>query len=384
MPAYNTYKSTMKKNTFLILSLLLLYLYPLSASVEIRSNKLTTGDGLANNSTRYMMQDSKGFIWLGTLNGLSYYDGNSFVNIYPDINNPLSLADSRIRSMEEDPNGFMWISTISSFISCYDLRHGCFVDFTGNGEYKENYSKFIILSDNSIWLWHNQNGCRRVVYQDGKFSSQAYKEKSGNLPSDKVQFVLESAKGEVWIGTDKGLLKYQNGKTNNLDPQQQNWEHIISYDKYTCIITDKNEIYRHTYSTDKLEKVASLAESFDDTGHVTGNFLLQDKWVLFTVNGSYILDIPTGKLSRYSELNIKNGAVTRDNKKNVWVHNYTGNLWYVDITTGKIKPFQFLSSKHIGYIDVERYSIVHDSRDILWISTYGNGLYAYELSTGNL
>ena len=86
---------------------------------------------------------------------------------------------------------------------------------------------------------------------------------------------------------------------------------------------------------------------------------MHDKWVLFTVNGSYILDIPTGKLSRYSELNIKNGAVTRDNKKNVWVHNYTGNLWYVDITTGKIKPFQFLSSKHIGYIDVERYSIVH-------------------------
>ena len=63
MPAYNTYKSTMKKNTFLILSLLLLYLYPLSASVEIRSNKLTTGDGLANNSTRYMMQESIEEIW---------------------------------------------------------------------------------------------------------------------------------------------------------------------------------------------------------------------------------------------------------------------------------------------------------------------------------
>lgn len=66
------------------------------------------------------------------------------------------------------------------------------------------------------------------------------------------------------------------------------------------------------------------------------------------------------------------------------VHNYTGNLWYVDITTGQNQTFPVLSSKHIGYIDVERYSIVHDSRDILWISTYGNGLYAYELSTGNL
>ena len=84
----------MKKNTLLIFSLLLFYLYPAFASVEVRSNKLTTGDGLANNSIRYMSQDSKGFIWLGTLNGLSYYDGNSFDNIYPDIHNPLSLADS--------------------------------------------------------------------------------------------------------------------------------------------------------------------------------------------------------------------------------------------------------------------------------------------------
>ena len=164
----------MKKNTLLIFSLLLFYLYPAFASVEVRSNKLTTGDGLANNSIRYMSQDSKGFIWLGTLNGLSYYDGNSFVNIYPDIHNPLSLADSRIRSIEEDPNGFLWISTMSSFISCYDLRHGRFVDFTGCNEYKENYSKFFITSDNSVWLWHNQKGCRRIVYQDGKFSSQTY------------------------------------------------------------------------------------------------------------------------------------------------------------------------------------------------------------------
>ena len=52
----------MKKNTLLIFSLLLFYLYPAFASVEVRSNKLTTGDGLANNSIRNMRQDRKGFI----------------------------------------------------------------------------------------------------------------------------------------------------------------------------------------------------------------------------------------------------------------------------------------------------------------------------------
>lgn len=373
------------KNALLIFAFLSFYLSSVHASVEIRSNKLTTGDGLANNSIRYMFQDSKGFMWMGTVNGLSYYDGNSFVSIYPDPNLPVSLADPRIRNMEEDSNGFLWIATLSSLYSCYDLKHGRFVDFTGCGEYKQSYSKKIIASDQSIWLWDNNNGCRRVVYQDGQFSSQAYKKELGNLSSDEVLFVYESndSPGHVWIGTRQGLWKYHEGKLEAMDTQGESWEHIFSYGQYTCIITGKKEIYRHSLSNNRLEKIASLTE-LGDTGVITGSLRLQHQWVMFTATGSYILDPVTGKLRRFSRLNIKNGNVTRDNKGNAWVHNYTGNVWYVNTSTGDIKPFQFLSSEHLGYIDVERYSIIHDSRDIIWITTYGNGLFAYDLNTGGL
>ena len=373
------------KNALLIFAFLSFYLSSVHASVEIRSNKLTTGDGLANNSIRYMFQDSKGFMWMGTVNGLSYYDGNSFVSIYPDPNLPISLADPRIRNMEEDSNSFLWIATLSSLYSCYDLKHGRFVDFTGCGEYKQSYSKKIIASDQSIWLWDNNNGCRRVVYQDGQFSSQAYKKELGNLSSDKVLFVYESndSPGHVWIGTKQGLWKYHDGKLEAMDTQGESWEHIFSYDQYTCIITGKKEIYRHSLSNNRLEKIASLTE-LGDTGVITGSLRLQHQWVMFTATGSYILDPVTGKLRRFSRLNIKNGNVTRDNKGNAWVHNYTGNVWYVNTSTGDIKHFQFLSSEHLGYIDVERYSIIHDSRDIIWITTYGNGLFAYDLNTGDL
>ena len=373
------------KNALLIFAFLSFYLSSVHASVEIRSNKLTTGDGLANNSIRYMFQDSKGFMWMGTVNGLSYYDGNSFVSIYPDPNLPVSLADPRIRNMEEDSNGFLWIATLSSLYSCYDLKHGRFVDFTGCGEYKQSYSKKIIASDQSIWLWDNNNGCRRVVYQNGQFSSQAYKKELGNLSSDEVLFVYESndSPGHVWIGTRQGLWKYHEGKLEAMDTQGESWEHIFSNDQYTCIITGKKEIYRHSLSNNRLEKIASLTE-LGDTGVITGSLRLQHQWVMFTATGSYILDPVTGKLRRFSRLNIKNGNVTRDNKGNAWVHNYTGNVWYVNTSTGDIKPFQFLSSEHLGYIDVERYSIIHDSRDIIWITTYGNGLFAYDLNTGGL
>ena len=274
------------KNALLIFAFLSFYLSSVHGSVEIRSNKLTTGDGLANNSIRYMFQDSKGFMWMGTVNGLSYYDGNSFVSIYPDPNLPVSLADPRIRNMEEDSNVFLWIATLSSLYSCYDLKHGRFVDFTGCGEYKQSYSKKIIASDQSVWLWDNNNGCRRVVYQNGQFSSQAYKKESGNLSSDEVLFVYESndSPGHVWIGTRQGLWKYHEGKLEAMDTQGESWEHIFSYDQYTCIITGKKEIYRHSLSNNRLEKIASLTE-LGDTGVITGSLRLQHQWVMFTATG---------------------------------------------------------------------------------------------------
>ena len=98
------------KNALLIFAFLSFYLSSVHASVEIRSNKLTTGDGLANNSIRYMFQDSKGFMWMGTVNGLSYYDGNSFVSIYPDPNLQVSLADPRIRNIYGSPLSLLCIA----------------------------------------------------------------------------------------------------------------------------------------------------------------------------------------------------------------------------------------------------------------------------------
>ena len=130
----------MKKHILLTCVSLLASLLSISASIEVRSTHMTTTDGLANNSICYIFQDSKGFIWMGTLNGLSRYDGNSFVTFRPEGGNKISLIDHRIRDLEEDKNGFLWIATSAELFSCYDLKKDCFVDFTGCGEYEQLYS----------------------------------------------------------------------------------------------------------------------------------------------------------------------------------------------------------------------------------------------------
>ena len=168
---------------------LLLSILNTSASVEVRSTHMTTTDGLANNSVCYVFQDSKGFIWMGTLNGLSRYDGNTFVTLLPEGDTQsgrLSLSSNHVRSISEDRNGFLWLETSGEFFNCYDLKTERFVDFTGRGEYRQHYDRKAEAPNGDIWLWNSRNGCRLITYHNGDFSSVAYKKSSGNLPSDSV------------------------------------------------------------------------------------------------------------------------------------------------------------------------------------------------------
>lgn len=230
------------KNALLIFAFLSFYLSSVHASVEIRSNKLTTGDGLANNSIRYMFQDSKGFMWMGTVNGLSYYDGNSFVSIYPDPNLPISLADPRIRNMEEDSNGFLWIATLSSLYSCYDLKHGRFVDFTGCGEYKQSYSKKS-LHPTSL------SGCgititAVVVSSIRMASSRRRHTKRIRQPIFWRGIVCLRKQWQSRTCMDRNqarIMEIPWRHTGSNGYTGESWEHIFSYDQYTCIITGKKK-----------------------------------------------------------------------------------------------------------------------------------------------
>ena len=210
----------MKKHFSLACLYLLLSILNTSASVEVRSTHMTTTDGLANNSVCYVFQDSKGFIWMGTLNGLSRYDGNTFVTLLPEGDTQpgrLSLSSNHVRSISEDRNGFLWLETSGEFFNCYDLKAERFVDFTGRGEYRQHYDRKAEAPNGDIWLWNSRNGCRLITYHNGAFSSVAYKKSNGNLPSDSVAYVYPDPHGNIWIGTDHGVALVSSAQTVIVD-----------------------------------------------------------------------------------------------------------------------------------------------------------------------
>lgn len=373
----------MKKLRFILCFLLPVVCH---AEIEIRSTQIRTDNGLANNTIRYICQDSKGFIWMSTLDGLCRYDGNSFMTLRPDPNQPLSLAEQRTGVVKEDENGFIWISTTMELYSCYDLKHDCFVDYTGSGELHQRYTNLIIADNADVWLYHtNGNGARRVRYKEGRFSSAVYSKEAGNLPDNRVSFIYESPRNTVWIGTQKGLAVVSDGECKTLDAHKDYRFAVSDGKRKLFFVTRDNEIITYDALSKRKESATSLSGAGQCTP--TGCIYHDGELLILTTTGVFTCDVRDGTITRGNRLlkgEPMSGTVITDNKGNDWIYNHSGKLWYLNKEKDLSEVFTLIPEDKIGYVDYERYSIVHDSRNIIWISTYGNGLFAYHATSGEM
>ncbi len=89
-----------------------------------RFESLTIEDGLRQNTAGSLLQDSQGFIWIGTEAGLHRYDGQEFRLFRHEPGNPDSLADNFSLTLAEDPDGWIWIGTMSGGIHRLNSRTG--------------------------------------------------------------------------------------------------------------------------------------------------------------------------------------------------------------------------------------------------------------------
>ncbi len=177
---------------------------------DLRFHHLTTSHGLPHPWVTTMEQDDEGFLWIGTQNGLSRYDGYEMI-AYPNIpGDPYSLRSNAIRIIYQDINGLFWVGT-NSGLHLYDRRNDHFVHVTDNeddsGYGLDDQSIYALLRNDDKTMWVGTgNGLKllntshltveRIIRHDPD---------SGGLSHPDVRALWKDTMDNLWIGTSGGL-----------------------------------------------------------------------------------------------------------------------------------------------------------------------------------
>src|SRR5687767_6440807 len=132
---------------------------PQICNCVLRFEHISIEQGLSQSSVRVIFQDSRGFLWFGTEDGLNRYDGYTFKTFKPEPSNSNSLSDGWITDIVEDQNGYLWIGTRLGGLNRYDPFNGQFIQYQHLDEQPHT------LNDNHITsLQIGRASCRERVY----------------------------------------------------------------------------------------------------------------------------------------------------------------------------------------------------------------------------
>ncbi|MCB1602903.1 MAG: hypothetical protein KDI66_23000, partial [Xanthomonadales bacterium] len=123
----------------------------------VQFEHLNIEDGLSQNAGLAIFQDSRGYLWIGTQDGLNRFDGYSFKIYKHDPNDPNSLSHNSILSITEDKDGNLWIGTWSGGLNCFDPATETFTQYLSNPEDASSLSDGTVTSlrvdsNGSLWV----------------------------------------------------------------------------------------------------------------------------------------------------------------------------------------------------------------------------------------
>ncbi len=362
---------------------------------DFRFRYISTEQGLSNTSVNCIFEDSRGFMWFGTRDGLNRYDGVKMVIYRTEANNPYSIHDNFINCIYEDVYHNLWIGTPYS-LNKFDQVNNKFTRFKVNRAVNAitGYDK------GNIWIGTQGDGIQLLNVETGRFKSFKTGGKGEGLTSDSVNCFYSNAKNEIYAGTQKGVNVFDNrSQTFKYLPIKGLAEasNIVSMsadtNKNLWIGIDKKGVGRYDPA---LKQFRLYTHRDADTTSLSGNMILQvlaDKkgniWVGTVNQGLNLFDARHNSFYKYfpkperpgSLSNTSASAICADLQGNIWVGTYRGGVNLYTTVSDKFKVYrQGLGKSTLSYNDVKAF--FEDDKGRMWIGTDGGGLNLFNRQTG--
>lgn len=359
-------------------------------SDDIFFKKFSTEHGLSQGSVNAVLRDSKGFVWLGTDEGLNRFDGKIFRVFRNHPNDSTSLAGNAVQSLWEDESDRIWVGTMEG-LSRFDRHLERFTSFPiADADFYACYDFRYVKTNNRLWM---ANGIHGLNFVD---VSKDIVQRFPHPALENVTVIrLEVIGNALYIGTlENGLLKLnmQNGAITPVDlhvrdSRSSNFSYAIRALRaegnttlwigtegagLKKINTATGEIAAYTKAKGQLldDKVWAIQPE----GHRT--------WIGTDGGGVSVLNTATLKSHHYlhSDFNTKTissntiRTIFKDNTGDIWFGTFNGGVNYLPDFSIKFHIFKKEPDNAFALAHNEVLSFLEKGDGTLLIGTDGGGL----------
>ena len=348
----------------------------LAQSGSLHFRDITIEDGLSNNSVLCITQDSRGFMWFGTLDGLNRYDGYHFKTYKKDPNDPDSISFTYITSIFEDSKGILWIGTGFSGLKRYDIEQDRFIyyrlDVNDSTSISSNHFIEAIYEDRQGRLWiGTMRGLNQYDAENDRFIryTNTIDDSSGIRP-EYITCILEDSKDNFWLGTKGGGLllfdretrvavRFKHDPGNRKSINNNYISSIFEDDDGVLWVGTDNGYNRLTYSEDEI------------------TFEQDKKGIPPKISSKRVF----GLYERIGNSNIRHAILQADyvdNQGNIWIGTLYGGVKFYNSAQDAFHTYKFQPGD-TGGLNNRSVMALHERADgNLWIGVDHGGLHLYD------
>lgn len=376
----------------------------------LRFDHLGTNQGLSQSNVLSILQDSRGFMWFGTRDGLNKYDGYKFTVYKNDPLDPFSLSNNFINSVVEAGDGNLWIATLGGGLSMFDRNKKRFTNFRHDPANNNSISSDlvnVVFRDSYGAIWAGTaNGLNMFDEKKKQFTRYMHKiNDQAGLGDDEIKCIFEDSQRDLWIGTGSGGLDLFDRKTKTFKHFRYNKENnksIGSNDIKTMFEDSKHRLWIGTNDNGldlfnkKTGEFLHFKHDPNNNNSVAANAIFcineddeNNLWI-GTENGGLSIFNPDKKLFYTYRNDVADNMsiscnsiykIYKDAKGDLWIGTFNRGIDIVNSDARKFTHYKHILNKN-SLSNNNVLCIYEDSKKNIWIGTDGGGLNSFDPKSG--
>ncbi len=365
----------------------------LSQNHQFEFDYIKIEDGLPHSTVNDIIQDSLGYIWMATDDGVAYYDNYDIKVFRHKTNDTNGIANNQALKLHIDPQNRFWVGTKQS-LELYNEKTGRFRHFfLLNMPMEEKVPVIEIFQKDKNMLLLGTDGGGLRYFNTLDFTSGFY------LPDyiqkevgKRVSTIVRDKYGRYWMGTfDRGVFLYDPGSSSIKKPQKHLYNFLENTEIRKLILLDPEHLLVGTYGkgTKKIDidslSVSTFLPDNEDLNSAKRIFQIvkadSQLYIGSDGEGLILVDLNNSKTKSYKNYGAESKSICNnviraiyiDHEKGLWFGHYQGGISHVS-NKNKFQNIEYAPNNKFSLSHTNVTSILVDNKENIWIGTDGGGL----------